>query len=634
MRSRRVFSEEELQMLVEFYKTNSTNITCEHFNITPDYLFILLKQLGVEKHTAAENRELTSLVRFGVKNAAMSSEKQMKAKQTTEQRHGSSNFRNQQKANETRVKNCGSVEASYKQATEKQRQTNQEKYGCDFYFTSENFQKQAEETNQQKYGVSNFRQSERYEKQYHETCLKKYGVDHYSKTDDYRNKIKQTCNSRYAADSWFGSEQGKKSVINSSQRIYGVDNPMSSEIVQQHLKSSIQKKYGVDNPMQDAEVRSKQAKSSRVSSFELVVSELLVKLQQSFEHHYVIKNDQFIHEFDFAVFENGQLKTLIDCDGLYYHSYLDDINGKSVNPVADEYRMLLVPQNVDFLIVSENDYVSKLTSYFDSTNYEQEIFNWCRSSGFPFPTIKNVESSYNALVKSDCSKFTTASRLGERVINQFHKSIWFAHKHNLLSPYDAWDNDKLLKQCIKNRLIYIGNDLDPSKILYGFNASRIAPKVSVFNPYLAKYLINKYFDSFDTIFDPCSGYSGRLLGTVSLGKRYIGQDINNTTVDESNELIDYFHFDAQVTCCDSLLTTGTYDCLFTCTPYNDKEFWGNDQYNYSCDDWIDKIIKNYNCKQYMFVVDETTNYKNYIVETITNKSHLNTNTEYVIVISS
>ncbi len=634
MRSRRVFSDEDLQILVEFYKTNSTNITCEQFNITPEYLFILLKQLGVEKHTAAENREFTSIARFGVKNAAMSSEKQQKAKQTTKQRHGSSNFRNQQKAKETRVLNCGSVEASYKQAIEKQRKTNQTRYGCDFYFASENFQQQAEETNQQRYGVSNFRQSEQYEKQYHETCLKKYGVDHYSKTEDYRNKVKQTCSSRYDADSWFGSEAGKKSIIVSSQQLYGVDNPMSCDVVQEHLKKSILQKYGVDNPMQDAAVRSKQAKSSKVSSFETAVLELLVKLQKHVEHHYVIKKDKLIHEFDFALFDQKGLKTLIDCDGLYYHSYLDDINGKSVNPVADAYRMLLVPQNVDFLVVSENDYLDKLISYFNSADYEQQIFDWCRSFGFPFPTIKNVDSSYNALVKSDCSKFTTASRLGERVINQFHKSIWFAHKSNLMSPYDAWNNDKLLKKCIKNRLIYIGNDLDPSKILYGLNASRIAPKVSIFNPYLARYLLKKYFDSFDTIFDPCSGYSGRLLGTVSLGKRYIGQDINNVTVAESIELIDYFHFDAQVTCCDSLVTTGTYECLFTCPPYNDKEFWGNDKYNYSCDEWIDKIIKNYNCKQYMFVVDETIEYKNHIVETIINKSHLNTNTEYVVVISS
>ena len=37
-------------------------------------------------------------------------------------------------------------------------------------------------------------------------------------------------------------------------------------------------------------------------------------------------------------------------------------------------------------------------------------------------------------------------------------------------------------------------------------------------------------------------------------------------------------------------------------------------------------------KKYLFVVDETEKYKNYIVETIENKSHFGSNFEYVILI--
>ena len=41
----------------------------------------------------------------------------------------------------------------------------------------------------------------------------------------------------------------------------------------------------------------------------------------------------------------------------------------------------------------------------------------------------------------------------------------------------------------------------------------------------------------------------------------------------------------------------------------------------------DSLIK---CKTYLFVVDNTNRYKDYIVDIITNKSHFGKNNEYII----
>ena len=169
----------------------------------------------------------------------------------------------------------------------------------------------------------------------------------------------------------------------------------------------------------------------------------------------------------------------------------------------------------------------------------------------------------------------------------------------------------------------------------GLSISGIAPKVSIFNPYLAKYIVNKYLNDFDTVFDPFSGYSGRLLGCASLGKRYIGQDINKTAVEESNQIIDFFNL-SNISCVtnDSKITSGTYDCLFTCPPYSDKEIWEDTLDIHSCDEWIDICLKNYHCKTYIFVVDDTEKYKDNIVEIIHNKSHFTDNYEYIIKIDT
>lgn len=386
--------------------------------------------------------------------------------------------------------------------------------------------------------------------------------------------------------------------------------------------------------------------SKKDNKLEKRCKEFLVNNKFNFQQHYLITCDQYSHEFDFAIFDcNNNLEILIDCDGRYYHGYESDINGKSVNNYSDDYRSLLVPEGVKFEIIlegkdSEKSSYQRLLQLKDMNydEYLEDIFNWCRSIGFPYPVYadKKLLKSYDSLCKSDINKFSNKARYGEMLIKHFHPSIYHANKRNKLSPFNAWNNDILLKECISNRIIYKGCDLDPSKILSGFSVTQIAPKVSIFNPYLAKYIISKYLNSFETIFDPFSGYSGRLLGAVSLNKHYIGQDINPTTVNESINLINYLdllHL-VNITCVDSSEVTGCYDCLFTCSPYGDKESWNQDIVNRSCDDWIDICLKNYQCSRYIFVVDQTEKYKHFIVEEISNKNHFSDNKEYIICIDA
>lgn len=630
-----VITEEIKQAVVEFYKTNSTTITCEQFHISWDKLKKILEEYGVPFHDAKTNRELTSLYRFGVTNAGKSAKLQEKAKQTTASRYGSSNYRNKEKARQTRIDKEGTIEASYKKAQKKQEETNLSKYGVKSYFQAESFQQQAKDTCIERYGKEFYRQTRDYQDSVKETSLKKYGVEHYTQSGQYKTKVRNTCQEKYGSDSWFGSDAGKSAVKNSCLQKFGVANVMQSLEIAQHAKENITQKYGVDNVMKSPSIRSKQAQSSRCSNFEQEVQQSLFDKGISFSTHYVITQNNLIHEFDIALYENTQLICLIDCDGTYYHEYSDDANGKSVNPYVDEYRMLLVPENVAFLVLLPDTWKEQLEEYLNNKQtYEQLIFDWCKSIEFPYPNISSVEASYKALVKADVNKFSMRARYGMRVIDAFHKSIWKANRKGFISPYDAWQDDELLRKCIKNRIIYKGTDLDPSKVLYGFSAAKIAPKVSVFNPYLAKYLISKYLNDCTTIFDPCSGYSGRLLGATALGKCYIGQDVNAVTIDESLQIRDTLNLDAELSAVDSLSSTGCYEALFTCPPYADKENWGQEILNLACDEWITRFIENYKCKRYVFVVDRTEKYKDYIVEELVNKSHLSTSKEYVVVIES
>ena len=191
-----------------------------------------------------------------------------------------------------------------------------------------------------------------------------------------------------------------------------------------------------------------------------------------------------------------------------------------------------------------------------------------------------------------------------------------------------------MKKVIHNRLIY-KNDVDPHKVLKGFNISKICPRVSVFNPVLAKYLIEKYLNEFNTVFDPFSGFSGRLLGCAAVGKQYIGQDLNPVAVAEANQIIKVLELqNVSVSVKNILDDTGTYDCLLTCPPYGTKEHYADETVFKSCDEWIDEILHRFKCNRYVVVVDNTDKYKECVTEEIRSTSHFNKTVEYVVVINS
>ena len=255
------------------------------------------------------------------------------------------------------------------------------------------------------------------------------------------------------------------------------------------------------------------------------------------------------------------------------------------------------------------------------------IYNSIKDISFPFDNYPEHElnNDFKDLMK-DCKKNT-----GLKIVKQFHPNI-YTSKVNKINMVEAWSNEALLKKCIKNRIIYKGSNLSIKQIRDGLNIAKIAPKVSVFRPSLARFLIFRYLNKFDTIFDPFSGFSGRMLGACSLNKKYIGQDINKDMVNGSNEIIKKFNINAEVIQKDIFDSTGKYDCLFTCSPYNLKETWGQDIKNLSCDEWIDECLKRFDCKKYLFVVDNTEKYKTNVVEYIYNTSHFNKNTEKVVLI--
>lgn len=388
-------------------------------------------------------------------------------------------------------------------------------------------------------------------------------------------------------------------------------------------------------------------------------------LQKKFESYFqesYISNSYYIinevlltnsvsHSWDYGIYDKSTntLQMVIDLDGAYFHADICDYDGLHSREEYDEKRLLSVPDGIKVSIINEMKFkysfenmIKSLMIDYDS--FVEYQFNLCRSMPFPSPKYTDIEliKSYNQLCKMNThdkyhKSISLRNREGDRIINHFHESIYKAKHKGSKSPFEAWHDDKLLRKVIKNRIIYI-NTINPNKILQGFNISKTASKISTFSAGRAKILIDKYLSKYDEIFDPFSGFSGRMLGTISLGKHYIGQDISTLHVTESNQIISFLksngiEFNANIIQKDILESSGTYECLFTCPPYEDIEQWYEVPLDHrKCDDWITECLNRFKCKRYLFVVDNTEIYKNYIVDEIINKSHFGSNKEYVIMI--
>ena len=459
-------------------------------------------------------------------------------------------------------------------------------------------------------------------------------------------KLRQTCSDECKRKLMSKNNGGRlpESVVRRKATClerYGVEHAVQSSKFQEKMKATYQSRTGFVHPSHNPEVRSKSAVSGKISKLEKRICDLLDNYEIKYQQHHMLSNKNLSHEFDFYF---PKYKILLDADGVYFHSYLSDPDGKHSIDYYDDIRISLVPEDHMFYLIvegNEDKAVKQLADILKKIDdkvfdYDSYLFQWCRSIDFPYPSYSDarMKADWTNLCKYENVKYINQCRLGESVILNFHRSLYSCKVHGYTSPVEAWNDDAKLKKVIANRLIY-ANDVDPSKILRGFNVSKICPRVSVFNPILAKYLIQKYLSEYDEIFDPFSGFSGRLLGAAASGKRYIGQDLNQAAVKESNEIISYLNLPkASVINQDIFNSYGVYECLLTCPPYNEKEVYASETKFLSCDSWIEECLRRFKCKKYIFVIDHTEKFQNCIEEELKSTSHFNNVKETVIVIES
>lgn len=616
-----------------------------------------------QMQSVLEKRKQTNLKKFGTEYANQSEQIKQKTRETNLKKYGVEyTFQAEpvkEKIKNTLVTKYGADHISKTEHfKEKLKETSREKYGTDYPIASKQVRDKIHATTLKHYGVENPFYSPEIQAKAVETKLQKYGhlgatkeqlreayqkhygVDFYTQTDEYKQKAYETSMKRYGVPHALMSQQAKNNRLKTVQDKYGIDNVSKLTEVKDKIKSTFIQKYGYDCASRVPEIRRKQVANARNSKLEIRIANLLSEYGIDYVTQFVVSKGNHVHAFDFYI---PKYRILLDADGMYYHSYVSDPDGKQVRDDYDEVRMYLVPEDHIFILAVEGQEEKAIKHVYDVIksidadvfNYDTELFKWCRSIDFPYPkyTSERMLHDWFSLCSYENDKYVPQCKLGMSIVKNFHKSIYDAKVGKGVSPKEAWYDDAKLKKVIANRLIY-KNDVDPNKVLQGFNISKIGPTVSLFNPVLARYLTLQYLWKYNEVFDPFSGFSGRLLGVASTGKQYVGQDISNAHVQESNSIVQFLSLQSccNVSCKDVLQSSRTYECLLTCPPYSSKETYGSETEFKSCDEWIDECLQRFSCKAYVFVVDSTEKYKQCVTETIHNSSHFSKAKEYVVVI--
>ena len=474
------------------------------------------------------------------------------------------------------------------------------------------------------------------------TNLEKFGSKCSLKDPEVNAKARKTTKEKYGVEYALQCKDIYDETVETLKKKYGVEHALQNDNIRNKMREKIIEKYGVSNTMQIPEIQEKSMQNRKQhylrdgisfdSKWELAywiyVTECLHGDIKRCDICFKYSVDNITHKYYPDFIYNGKI---LEMKGDHFYKDRNREN-EAINPFDrskdkqfEAKRKCAIENGVEFISIEE---IEKALNFVKEKYGNGYLDIWCvDEKSFPYP--KPNKSFYN---------------VDDELIKKHHKSIYKARTRGCkYSPYEAWFNKDLIKELVDNRLKYsdYNDKLSPNSILQGFSVTRKAKKVSVFKPKLAKELISKYLSDAKCIFDPFSGFSGRMIGAIRNNIPYIGQDINSEHIFESigiyNELclLDNRIYNVSLNVKDIFDSTGEYDCLFTCSPYADKEDWGNiNQKILSCDEWIDECLKRFRCRKYLFVVDNTEKYKDYVVDVIENKSHFGINYERIIFIDN
>lgn len=271
-----------------------------------------------------------------------------------------------------------------------------------------------------------------------------------------------------------------------------------------------------------------------------------------------------------------------------------------------------------------------------------KALEYWRTKGFPYPECsgRDVISEFQRIKSLDTDKIfnggvITTSSVGLKLANSFHPQMWHikCQGHNE-SPIDHFNNDATLLKLLE-RAITFWPDRKCWRAYNLRNLLRIysGGRVANFRPSAAKAVINTYSKDGDRVLDFCAGFGGRLLGSLSLKRHYVGVDVSSKTILGLKNLYANLKTHSigtaeivQESAENYLMKqcSNEFDLIFTSPPYFDLEKYSNEsQQSFikyrTYDEWRQKFLGTVISESYRllseggYFIINVSDYKKYLL---------------------
>lgn len=169
----------------------------------------------------------------------------------------------------------------------------------------------------------------------------------------------------------------------------------------------------------------------------------------------------------------------------------------------------------------QNDFMDKISK--DITT--QQLMNMCYKYNF---SKDELIADWNRLREVQLYKTGSQFKPGMKLCQHFCDNFWNIENEKGMSFAKAWADFETMDKVRQWGLEGMSN-LWLSWIRRAVFMCAGLPNSSFYRPHFAKQIIGMSGKSAGTLFDPCIGWGGRMLGTVAAGWNYIGCDPNQET---------------------------------------------------------------------------------------------------------
>jgi hypothetical protein len=227
-----------------------------------------------------------------------------------------------------------------------------------------------------------------------------------------------------------------------------------------------------------------------------------------------------------------------------------------------------------------------------------------RAAGFPWDVVRSrterapLDGVRRSRISVVGDLISSVGYAGQRTCLAIHAHRLNARCGKSPSVVEAFENDRLLRHALRFQLDR-GNPVVPHRLLRALSALTHSPLN--FPPTLARWLVDLYAPENGIVFDPCSGYGGRLLGSLASVKSvtYVGADIEPASVSANIRLAAFLGAAHRVIQEERAIETSCAwpkaDLALVGPPYYNRENYGEASYkaltNYpTYDVWIEQFV--------------------------------------------